>query len=140
MYVMRGAMPLDIMARYVRNPFMGLGIRLFAGLLIRPEPFSEAYFLEDALKVRKVVKLPLIYVGGLTSGEGIEKVLDHGFEFVQIARALIHDPAFISKLESGEITASGCRHTNYCIARMYSEKMVCFQQAGDLPARWKNRL
>jgi 2,4-dienoyl-CoA reductase-like NADH-dependent reductase (Old Yellow Enzyme family) len=127
MYVMRGSMPVKVMAHYMLNPWMRFGTRLFGSLLMKPEPFSEGYFLEDALKIRGSVKLPLIYVGGLKSLQKIEEVLALGFEFVQIARALIHDPGFIHKLETAEVQTSGCQSTNYCIARMYSGKMVCFQ-------------
>lgn len=128
MYVMRGKMPVDVMARHMRKDlWMKPFLRYFGHLLIKPEPFSEGYFLEDALKIRDVVKLPLIYVGGLTSLEKIEEVLGKGFEFVQLARALINDPAFINKLRSGKITRSECQHSNYCIAVMYSGKMRCFQ-------------
>ena len=98
---------------------------------MKPEPFTEGYFLDDALKIRTVVNLPLIYVGGLKSKEMIEKVLEMGFDFVQIARALIHDPGFINKLKTGEILRSECQSSNYCIARMYSGKMVCFQHELD---------
>ena len=127
MYVMRGAMPIPVMARYMKNRLMGLGVLLFARFLIKPEPFSEAYFLDDALKIREKVNLPLIFVGGLNSLATIEKVLSLGFDFVQFARPLIHDPEYINKLKRGEITQSACQHSNYCIARMYSGKMVCSQ-------------
>ena len=50
--------------------------------MIPSEPFKEAYFLEDALKFRKALHLPLIYVGGLVSRDKIEEVLNDGFEFV----------------------------------------------------------
>ena len=127
MFVMRGSMPVKVMAQYMNNPWMKLGTRYFGNLLMKPEPFTEGYFLEDALKLRKEVHLPLIYVGGLKSKEMIEKVLGSGFEFVQIARALIHDPGFINKLKTGEVVRSGCESSNYCIARMYSGQMACFQ-------------
>lgn len=112
---------------------MKFGVRYFGNLLMKPEPFSEGYFLEDALKVRESVKIPLIYVGGLKSKEMIDRVLNNGFDFVQIARALIHDPGFINKLKSGEITTSACQSSNYCIARMYSDHMTCYQNEPDGP-------
>ncbi len=131
MYVMRGNMPVKVMAKYMKNPFMSLGTRFFGNFLMKPEPFREGYFLEDALKVSAAVRMPLIYVGGLKSKEMIGEVLDKGFDFVQIARALIHDPGFINKLKTGEIVKSGCQTSNYCIARMYSGQMVCFQNDPD---------
>jgi len=123
-----------------KDAWMKPALKYFGNLLMKPEPFSEGYFLEDALKVREVVKLHLIYVGGLVSLEKIEEVLGKGFEFVQIARALINDPAFINKLRSGEITRSACKHSNYCIAVMYSDKMRCYQKEVDLPEKWKRKL
>ena len=127
LYVMRGRIPSNVMARYMKNPFMRIGTALFGSMLMKPEPFSEGYFLEDAMKMRKELALPLVYVGGLKSREMIESVLDKGFQFVQIARALIRDPAFISKLKSTELERSDCDSSNYCIARMYSGSMVCHQ-------------
>ncbi|MCX6268474.1 MAG: NADH:flavin oxidoreductase [Bacteroidetes bacterium] len=127
MYVMRGSMPVKVMAHYMKNPLMKFGTRYFGNYLMKPELFTEGYFLEDALKIRAAVRLPLIYVGGLKSKAMIEKVLGMGFDFVQIARALIHDPGFIHKLETGEALESGCESSNYCIARMYSGQMACFQ-------------
>lgn len=140
MYVMRGRMPVEILSHYMKDKWLKLGIRFFGELLISPVQFREAYFLDDAITVRNHVKLPLIYVGGLVSREKIEEVLSKRFEFVQIARALIYDPGFINKLRSGEVTVSGCNHTNYCIAVMYSGKMECYQHQTALPDRWKTRL
>jgi len=138
---MRGRMPVGIMAAHLnRDTWMKPALKLFGNLLMRPEPFSEAYFLEDALKIRQEVKIPLIYVGGLVTLAKIEEVLSSGFEFVQLARALIHDPEFIRKLRSGESSVSGCKHSNYCIAVMYSGKMRCFQHDEQLPERWKTKL
>jgi len=141
MYVMRGRMLVEVMAAsLVKDRWMKPFLRYFGQFLMKPEPFSEAYFLEDALKIRESVKLPLIYVGGMVTLEKIEEVLNKGFEFIQIARALINDPAFIDRLKSGEITRSGCRHSNYCIAVMYSGKMKCYQHEENLPVRWKKKL
>jgi 2,4-dienoyl-CoA reductase-like NADH-dependent reductase (Old Yellow Enzyme family) len=134
MYVMRGSMPVKIMAHYMENPLMKYGTRFFGGILMKPEPFSEGYFLDDALKIRSAVKLPLVCVGGLKSLEMIERVLELGFDFVQIARALIHDPGFVNKLKSGEVVTSGCQTSNYCIARMYSGPMACLQHVAGADA------
>jgi len=140
MYVMRGRMPVRVMACYMHEKWMRPGVRWFGNLLMKPEPFKEAYFLDDALRIRQNVNLPLVYVGGMTSWDGIEKVLGEGFEFVQIARALIYDPSFINKLKTGELTVSGCNHTNYCIAVMYSGKMACYQNDKDRSLHWRKYL
>ena len=56
--------------------------------MIPSVPFKEAYFLEDALKFRAALKIPVWFMwGGLVSRDKIDEVLDDGFEAVQM-RAL----------------------------------------------------
>ena len=116
-------------------------MRLFGRFMIRQYPFEECYFLENARKFRAALKGPLVYVGGLVSRKGIERVLDSGFELVQMARALINDPAFVNKLRNGDLsTRSECNHRNYCIARMYSLDMRCCKHCPDLPRKIREEL
>ncbi len=136
MYVMKGRMPVAVMSRYMKEIWLKPFIRWFGEWLVRPEPFMEGFFLEDAIRVRTEVKLPLIYVGGMVSFPMMNQVLSRGFEFIQLARALVHDPAFINKIKTGEVSRSGCDHSNYCIAVMYSGKMECYQNVSDVPERW----
>ena len=126
MYVMRGAMPVKVMAHYMDNRLLSVFVRLFGNMLVKKEPFGEAYFLKNALKFRVRVKLPLVYVGGLVSRQKIDEVLAGGFELVAMARALIIDPDFVNKLQHGE-ARSACDASNYCIARMYSLDAACIQ-------------
>ena len=140
MAVMRGLIPIYTMSYY--SPlWLRAFIRYCGPFMIRQFPFSECYFLEDAKKFREALQLPLIYVGGLVSREGIERALDSGFELVQMARALVNDPAFVNKLREGDAsTRSGCDHRNYCIARMYSVDMKCCKHCGDLPRKIREEL
>ncbi len=131
MLVMRGAMPVDTMTRYMKNPLLGLGIRLFGRALMRPYPWSECYFLDDARKFREELRGPLIYVGGVVSRAGADRALAAGFDLVQMARSLVAEPGFVARLEAeGADCRSVCDHTNYCIARMYSLDMRCHRDAG----------
>ena len=132
MYVMRGEMPIRTMTHYMRCWWLKYGVRLFGKMMIKDEPYSDLYFLDDALQVRREVTLPLIYVGGCVSREGIDHVLDSGFEAVQMARALLNQPDFVNRMAAGE-QRCGCTHTNYCIARMYTLEMSCHQHRSDLP-------
>ena len=140
MAVMRGLIPIYTMSYY--SPlWLRAFIRYCGPFMIRQFPFSECYFLEDAKKFREALQLPLIYVGGLVSREGIERALDSGFELVQMARALVNDPAFVNKLREGDAsTRSGCDHRNYCIARMYSVDMKCCKHCDGLPRRIQEEL
>jgi len=133
MYVMRGSMPIKTLTYYMKNIPLKLGVKIAGRRMIRPVPFREAYFLEDALKFRQQVKLPLIYVGGLLSGKKIDEVLDSGFEFVAMARALLNEPDFINRLKNDRQAVNQCVCANYCIARMYSIEMACHQHRNDVP-------
>ena len=128
MAVMRGRIPTKTMGYYMgwNEWLQKIVVSLFGQWMIKDYKFEECFFLENAKKFRAELKGPLVYVGGLVSREGIEKVLDEGFEMVQMARCLINDPAFVNKMKEGDIsTRSGCDHRDYCIARMYSKDMQC---------------
>lgn len=134
MYVMRGSMPLKTLTHYMPTGWLPLGVKLAGRYMIPSVPFKEAYFLEDALKFRAALKdIPLVYVGGLVSRDKIEEVLDKGFEFVSMARALINDPAFVNHMKEDEHARCDCGHSNYCIGRMYSTNMACHKHVKDLP-------
>lgn len=135
MYVMRGAMPIKAMTHYMDCWWLKWGVRMVGHLMIPSVPFKEAYFLDDAMLFRKEIKnIPLVYVGGLISREKIEDVLDKGFEFVQMGRALLNEPGFVKRMKLDVNARCTCKHSNYCIARMYSIDMACHQRlTEDLP-------
>ncbi|MBQ9399003.1 MAG: NADH:flavin oxidoreductase [Bacteroidales bacterium] len=143
MEVMRGAMPLRTLAHYMDlRKFWWLKalVRVFGRVMIPTVPYKEGYFLEDALKFRAAVKLPLIYVGGMVSRQKMEEVLAAGFQGLQMARALVRDTDFVNKLHSGEIDRSPCGHSNYCIGRMYTLEMKCNRCMADLPAKLRQEV
>lgn len=138
MEVMRGAMPLKTMTHYMdMRKFWWLRamVRLFGRIMVPTVPYKEGYFLEDAKQFRAAVKLPLIYVGGLTSLSKMEEVLEAGFQGLQVARALVRDTDFVNKLHTGQMTCSACGHSNYCIGRMYTLEMKCHSCVENLPKR-----
>ena len=87
MAVMRGRIPTKTMGYYM--PWtqwpQKIVVSLFGNQMIKQYDFEECFFLENALKFRRELKGPLVYVGGVVSREGIERVLDSGFEMVQMA-------------------------------------------------------
>lgn len=127
MYVMRGEMPIRTMTHYMTCWWLKYGVRLVGKYMIPSVPFREAYFLEDALKFREALDIPLVYVGGLVSRQKIEEVLNHGFEAVQMGRALLNEPDFVNRMRQEENARCNRRHSNYCIARMYTLDMACHQ-------------
>lgn len=148
MYVMRGAMPIYTMTHYMKQWWLKWGVRLGGWAVIPTVPFKEEFFLEDALKFRKELKMPLIYVGGLVRRENFDHVLDEGFDACQVARAVLRDPAFVNHMKEAEQAGKpsihcGCKHSNYCIGRMYSVDMACHQcnnLDAELPARIKKEI
>lgn len=136
MYVMRGEMPIYTMTYYMNQLWLKYGVRMFGKMMVPSEKFRELYFLEDARRFRETLPdMPLVYVGGVVSRKGAEKVLEEGFQFVQMGRALLNDPGFVDKMREDEDCRSGCDHVNYCIARMYSKDMQCHKHMEGLPKK-----
>ena len=135
MYVMRGAFPVRTICHYMKPLWLKAGVRLVGRFMSPTVPFRECYFLDDALKFRARLKLPLVYVGGIVSRENIETVLNQGFEFVQMGRALVTQPDFVNRLRQHdqENYSCGCGHSNYCIGRMYTIDMKCHKCVDRLP-------
>jgi 2,4-dienoyl-CoA reductase-like NADH-dependent reductase (Old Yellow Enzyme family) len=142
MAVMRGLIPIYTMSYYMPL-WLRYFVRWFGPMMIQQFPFEETFFYENAMKFRKELKCPLVYVGGLVSREGIDKVLDSGFEMVQMGRALVSEPDFVNRLAAeGAGCRSRCDHKNYCIARMYSVDMQCCHNCNleKLPKRVRKEL
>lgn len=132
MYVMRGELPLTTLTHYMTDPLLKYSIGcckpLVRRTMIKPVKYEEAYFLEDALKFREALPdMKFIYVGGLVAGDKINEVLGHGFEAIQMARSLLNEPDFVNKLKEDPHYRCGCKHSNYCIGRMYTLEMACHQ-------------
>jgi 2,4-dienoyl-CoA reductase-like NADH-dependent reductase (Old Yellow Enzyme family) len=124
-YLLRGERPLAQMVEVETNPLQKLAIASFGRLLVKEVPFAPMFFLDDALRVRAAVRLPLVLLGGITSLEHIERAMAAGFELIALGRPLIHDPAFVARLERGELQSSGCTPCNRCITEMDRPGGVC---------------
>jgi len=136
MYVMRGQFPVHAIVHYMPMKtqwWLKLGV-LLGGRIVSPTvPFKPLYFMEDALKFRAALPdLPLIYVGGVISREGAEKVMENGFELMQMGRAVLEDTDFVNKMMADEHHCSGCKHINFCIGRMYTLSMACHKNCPDI--------
>ena len=122
---MPGKVPLWGMIKNGSNLAEKITMALFGPFIIKRYRFRENFFLEQAREIRKTVKMPLVYLGGVDSRKGIEKILDEGFEFIAIARALIHDPEFLIKLKEGHIEKSECTRCNQCVVEMDRDGVKC---------------
>lgn len=117
-YLMRGDVPLGGMIRNGTSLAEKLTMMLFGPFIIKRYTFSPNFFLEQAKVIRASVGLPLVYLGGVDSRDGIEEIRNAGFEGIAIGRALIHDPDFLVKLRTGVIEKSGCTRCNQCVVEM----------------------
>ena len=143
MSVMAGSMPIKTLAHYMPWKSMWwlkMGVSAVGKLMMPSVPYHDAYFLDTAMRFRKELKMPLIYVGGMVDKKDMERVLDNGFVAFQMARALLNDTDFVNKLHQGLVEKSPCGHSNYCIARMYSEPMICHHCVRDMPQRIQNEV
>ena len=128
-YMMRGNIPLKGMIQNGSSWAEKITMSLFGPLIIKKYAFAPNFFLEQAIKVRQAVSLDLVYLGGVDSKEGILKILTAGFNFIALARPLIHDPEFLNKIKEGRIVKSLCNRCNECIVEMDREGVKCVLDA-----------
>ena len=135
MYVMRGEFPVKTIVHYFpwKQWWLKLGV-LLGGRIVAPTvPFKPLFFLEDAKKFQAAMPgFPFIYVGGVTSREAADKVMDEGFELLQMGRAVLEDTDFVNKMAADEHHCSACEHSNFCVGRMYSRSMQCHKRCVDI--------
>lgn len=124
-YMMRGRIPLKGMVQNGSSWAEKITMMLFGPLIIKRYDFTPNFFLEKALKVRKAVAIDLVYLGGVDSKEGILKILEAGFNFIALARPLIHDPEFLLKIKDARLEKSLCNRCNECIVEMDRKGIRC---------------
>lgn len=119
MYLFKGEAPTREFAATLPWYLRG-GFRLVGKGFLKSYPYSEAYFLPQARRFREALDMRLILLGGISDLATAQAGLDEGFEFVAMARALLHDPELIDRYRSGEANRSGCIHCNRCMPTVYS--------------------
>lgn len=124
-YTMRGGIPLKGMIQNGSSWAEKLTMSIFGPFIIKKYPFVPNFFLDQAQKVRQAVEMDLVYLGGVDSKEGIAKILEAGFNFIALARPLIHDPEFLKKIKDGHIEKSLCNRCNECIVEMDRKGVRC---------------
>ncbi len=140
MYVMRGKMPVDIMAYFIQEGWKKFFVKLAGKQLIPSGLFTEGYFMEEAKRIQQAIKIPVVLVGGMNSMATIEKAMKEDFQWIAIARALIENTNFVNDLRNEVIEKSGCTICNYCVAKMYSGEMACHLHENNLPEELKKKI
>lgn len=119
MYLFRGDAPLRDFAALMPQPIR-LGVRLVGRRILRSYPYEDAYLRDQALQVRAAVRLPLVFLGGVTTRPVIEQAMSDGFDFVAMGRALLREPDLVARLAVDAHTPSLCTHCNRCMPTNYT--------------------
>ena len=135
MTILSGAMPYKTLAHYMPMKSFwwlkaALNIPGVAAIMTPTSPFHELYFMEQAKRFQEALKdinIPLIYVGGVQSGDNCQQIMDEGFELFQLAHVLIKDPDFVKHVQENPHYHAGCGRSNYCVGRMYTLNMKCHE-------------
>ncbi len=136
MYLLRGGRPLTQMIEVEPSRLQKQALRLFGPVFVQQVPFEPLFFLEQAQQVRAAVRLPLVYLGGVTDLDGLAQVQAAGFELVGVGRALIRSPDLIARFAEGSTTRSECDACNECITEMDRPGgVVCAKVAAQLRRR-----
>jgi 2,4-dienoyl-CoA reductase-like NADH-dependent reductase (Old Yellow Enzyme family) len=101
------------------------GLLLFGRFMVQEYEYNGLFLMQDALKIAKAVKIPVVLVGGVCSVNDLETAMNAGFEFVEIGRAIIKDPDIVNKWQKGQAMASDCDHCNRCVAEMNGGPVEC---------------
>jgi len=133
MTILGGAMPHKTLAHYMDMKSFwwlkaALNIPGVAPIMMPTQPFKELYFMDKAKIFQKeITDTPLIYVGGVQSGDNCQQIMDEGFELFQIAHVLIKDTDFVKHVQENPHYHAGCGRSNYCVGRMYTKDMKCHE-------------
>lgn len=95
-------------------------------------PNLEAYFLTYAEKLRPLLNIPLILVGGVRRPETAEKIIQSGAaDLVSMARPLIREPGLSNKWSKGDLQPAQCVSCNCCMGEV--------EQGNKLKCYWSSR-
>ncbi|MBN2143418.1 MAG: NADH:flavin oxidoreductase [Candidatus Aureabacteria bacterium] len=88
---------------------------LFAMLKLKTIPFALGYNINFSILAKKYTSIPVISVGGFLNGNDISDAIEnHKADFVSLSRALIAEPAFVSRLINKADDKSICASCNRC--------------------------
>jgi 2,4-dienoyl-CoA reductase-like NADH-dependent reductase (Old Yellow Enzyme family) len=118
MFLFRGEAPIQEMAATFPGALRP-GFKLLAGRFFKEYPFEEAYFLPYARQFRAALSMPLVLLGGIDRLDTIQRALDDGFAFVQMARALLREPDLVHRMEHEPGYEALCIHCNKCMPTIY---------------------
>jgi 2,4-dienoyl-CoA reductase-like NADH-dependent reductase (Old Yellow Enzyme family) len=76
---------------------------------------KEAYFLPYAKKLKKVLSVPLLLIGGIRSLEVAEEILERSWaDFISLSRPLIREPNLPNEWKNGRTEKAACISCGQC--------------------------
>ncbi|TQS44690.1 NADH:flavin oxidoreductase [Cryptosporangium phraense] len=124
MYLFTGDAPVREFAAAMPQP-LRTGLRLAGKRFLREYPYTDAYLLPDARRVRAAIGLPMVLLGGVTNRATMDLALSEGFAFVAMGRALLADPDLVDRIRADPGVRSRCDHRNRCMPTIYSDRSHC---------------
>ncbi len=115
MYLFKGDAPRADFAAHL-PPLLRVGFKVLGKKFMPEYPFEEAYFEPMARRYRDALGL----LGGINRLDTIQRALADGYAFVQMGRALLHEPDLLLRMQSGAQTEGRCIHCNRCMPSIYS--------------------
>ena len=85
---------------------------------------NEIFYLNRIAKLKKLVDIPMILVGGINSFDEMKTVLNSGIESIAISSGFICEPDLISRLINGQKKAK-CIYCNQCFSIFETKKKRC---------------
>ncbi|HPA36688.1 MAG TPA: NADH:flavin oxidoreductase [Chitinophagales bacterium] len=136
MLLFHGDSILPGLLHYEKNPVLRFFMQAFKNKFFRNYPYKPLYLLEQAQQFRDTLQTNLVYIGGATEPDDLEKVMQAGFDFVQLGRPLLRDPAMVKHLLQMEKQyRNGCTHCNQCAPLMNDPDGIrCVLPAWTTPA------
>lgn len=132
LHMLRGHVPLKEMIQVQEGLLYKAGLAVFGRVVVRRYPFEPLFLLPGARRIRDAVNIPVGYIGGVTSLEHMDSLVEEGFAFVQLGRSTIRRPDFIESLRTGSVCSSDCDHCNRCIAAMSADGVRCVTEDEEL--------
>lgn len=86
---------------------------------------QEAYFRHWSSQIKRLVKVPVLLVGGLRTLELMEEIVKSGdADLISLSRPLIRQPALIVEWERGYLKGAECISCNKCLEGIMEGKTL----------------